>query len=106
MKKEKMMILAIVVLGIAGGALAFKATKFTVHNLYFCTTTVPGCLAELYCTSAPYNTTSVGGTITTYPTSKLFTTISSIGPFSCLVCTNHLLGCPTYAHPTTAFINQ
>jgi hypothetical protein len=42
MKKAKIMLLAIAVVGIAGSALPFKASKFGSFELYGCTATLNG----------------------------------------------------------------
>ena len=66
MKKAKIMLMAIAVLGVVGGALAFKAQKF-LGNYYCSTTKTTGAHcsssyitevggATLYCTTEPITT--------------------------------------------------
>ncbi len=72
MKKAKIMLMAIAIVGVVGGALAFKTAKFT-GKLFVCTTTVSG--GSAVCTGG-FQTSIVGTTtLTTYTA----TTASSVG---------------------------
>jgi len=72
MKRAKIMLLAIAIVGIVGGALAFKSSKFAATNFY-CTTTAVG--GPTLCLTGPYTTVINGApvAVTIYAT-KLTTT--------------------------------
>ena len=58
MKRAKIMLIAIAVVATVGGALAFKAQKFSLQNIY--------CLkASGICTQVAFKTTNVGPFVTT-----------------------------------------
>jgi len=80
MKKAKIMLTAIAVLAVVGGALAFKARQNP--NLFYCATVngVPN-----ICTTSPYS--SISGNPTTYPITRLYTTGQVGLPCSATNCT-------------------
>lgn len=105
MKKAKFMLMAILVMGVVGGALAFKASKFTTHTLYTCATTAT--TTSLICVTAPYGT--ITGTIVAGITAHLYTTWqTSAVPVNCSTTTT-INGVPTTVyctvHPLTAYLN-
>jgi hypothetical protein len=77
MKKARIMLAVIAVLGLVGGTLAFKAQRyFTKSALYATTTATNG-----FCYFGPY-TTSTSGVTTTIPVFTTFTTSNvAIGPY-------------------------
>jgi hypothetical protein len=96
MKKAKMMLLGIAILGTVGTALAFKAKAFTSPNLFVCTTTAVGngtCKVTLY--------NSGTGAVTTFPTSLAWTVTTAQ---TCNAAAPNSTACGT-AHPVTLFSN-
>lgn len=75
MKKAKIMLMAIAIFGVIGGALAFKTAKFG-GPVFLCTTTVLH--GPTICTKPGYTTTNVGGTLST-----VYATTASTTAFSC-----------------------
>jgi len=106
MKKAKIMLMAIVVIGTVGGALAFKAGKFTYPNLYSCATTTSTNTMK-FCILAGFNNV-IGDPANA---NLLFLTPTNIHTGTPACTTTWIegvhgvvLGC--YDHPTAAFVNQ
>ncbi|HVU95507.1 MAG TPA: hypothetical protein VHE34_09795 [Puia sp.] len=59
MKRAKIMLMAIAVFGVVGGALAFKSSKFFSGTFYICTTTT-NATTQLYCTAPGVTTVNNG----------------------------------------------
>lgn len=68
MKRAKIMLMAIAVFGIVGGALAFKAKAFTEKEFFYYTTVngLGECTASSPAISFLYKTVASGGFVTTY----------------------------------------
>lgn len=62
MKKAKIMLMSIAIVGVLGGAFAFKAAKFTSPNVATCKTTAVG--GPAFCSLIPYATTPNGTGVT------------------------------------------
>jgi len=96
MKQAKIMLMAIAIFGVIGGALAFKASKFSTGSYYVCTTTAaspvtPICLTKI--------TTVAAGSAATFVT-KVYTSTSAQQGF----CPNTTLA-PTAFYCTGATIS-
>lgn len=59
MKKAKIMLSAIAILAVVGGAFAFKANKFAFANVFTSYTTIAG--GPTYCALTTFKTTDQGG---------------------------------------------
>ena len=81
MKKAKIMLMAIAVLAVVGGALAFKTAKFHVRNVF--ATTPNG-----VCTTAPYVSAAFPGAITTTGTFYTTSTCPASGVITTVYLTN------------------
>jgi hypothetical protein len=79
MKKAKIMLMVVAILAVVGGSLGFKASRFTLHRLYFATKATADC-------SNPTVTFRITTTTTTnevqprvfYYSSQLFTTCKAV----------------------------
>jgi len=103
MKKAKIMLMAIAVVVLVGGALAFKVAKFTDPNLYSCRTTTATSTAKFCLATAANSTTGMGFVDPVL----VFTTVTSFhaGTPDCTTTIGGVAyGC--YDHPVRAFINQ
>jgi len=72
MKKAKVMLMAIAIFGVVGGALAFKAHKF--NGTLKCGTTATSCPISTYTTTAFPNGTTMYCTLLTAPSTSCFLT--------------------------------
>jgi hypothetical protein len=72
MKKAKIMLMALTVLAVVGGSLAFKANRFTRHTLYYATTSTAACniVTNTFLTLSPVST-AIGQQKTFYTTTAL-----------------------------------
>jgi hypothetical protein len=73
MKRAKIMLMAIALVGIVGGALAFKASKISVTSFY-CSTTAPG--GPTLCLPGHYSTAVNGNPI---PVTLYLTKVTTTG---------------------------
>jgi len=102
MKKARTMLTIIVVIGIVGGALAFKVAKFNDPNLYTCRTTVQG--GPSVCTTSWYN--SITGLTVHIDPALLYTTTTTFhaGTAACTIgFGGWTFGC--YDHPISVYLN-
>jgi len=103
MKKARTMLTTIVVIGIVGGALAFKAAKFNVPNLYTCGVTVQG--GPSVCTTSLYNSIT-GLTGVHIDPNFLYVTRTTFffgTPACTIIWGGSIYGC--YQHPISAYWN-